>query len=566
MIDPHNTRLSRKTTISLFVFVSTLLWAGLFAGLDPDWHHDGILFKPATDVANGLHLFSETYTQYGALTTYLQGFAISVFGKHLIVLRYEAVFFLAVTGVLLFLIFRRLVPNSISLFIVILWLLMAPYLVATFFPWSSIYSLTFMMLGVWLLLKVDDYSSKPYLQYLLCFLAGSSLVACFWARQPTGIVVVTIGLYFLLLFLDRAILWLDVVRQFLSYSFGIALTSAVFLFWFMSVDSLDDWWIQSILGAKLFTEKSGFSKFNLASILGYLFPKPNTVWLSNYSNVWRILPAVNLFIVVFLIGILIVKRELGIKFRTLLLVCLLSIGSWAQYYPVVEIRKVYWAATPMFGVIITAMYFTLRSFHISFRYSSTVIVVLTALFFYRDIDYRLSYALTRFPTTYIEFPTLEGMRFSNNFVKTIIRYSGDENTYYSDLRRLGQLLYNVRELDPNRSLLTITGDAYLTAVLNNQNAHTITLWDRPWMSRMYPEYWSAIRSFIRLHRPLIEIKTKRWGFDGYDWTDEKLPARIDLGFSDYELMIQSDYSDSGTVQILAPPEFLITYQEIFGLD
>ena len=51
--------------------------SGYFAHLDPDWHHDGILFKPAVDVASGKSLFRETFTQYGALTTYLQGAAVA---------------------------------------------------------------------------------------------------------------------------------------------------------------------------------------------------------------------------------------------------------------------------------------------------------------------------------------------------------------------------------------------------------------------------------------------------------------------------------------------------------
>ncbi len=66
------------------VFLGILIVAAHFARLDPDWHHDGILFKPAVDVAAGLSLFKETFTQYGALTTYLQAGAIAIFGKYLI--------------------------------------------------------------------------------------------------------------------------------------------------------------------------------------------------------------------------------------------------------------------------------------------------------------------------------------------------------------------------------------------------------------------------------------------------------------------------------------------------
>ena len=83
---------------------------------------------------------------------------------------------------------------------------------------------------------------------------------------------------------------------------------------------------------------------------------------------------------------------------------------------------------------------------------------------------------------------------------------------------------------------------------------------------MYPDYWDSTRRFIKTYRPLIEIKIKPWGWDGYNWTDPQLPSRIDLGFSDYKILIETDYSDSGRAQILAPPELYRKYQETYGQD
>ena len=67
---------------SIGLFLTILFVAGYFAQMDPDWHHDGILFKPAIDVASGLSLFRDTFSQYGALTTYLHATALHLFGKH----------------------------------------------------------------------------------------------------------------------------------------------------------------------------------------------------------------------------------------------------------------------------------------------------------------------------------------------------------------------------------------------------------------------------------------------------------------------------------------------------
>ena len=132
-----------KYIYSLCLFTAILFVAGYFARMDPDWHHDGILFKPAVDVASGLSLFRETFSQYGALTTYLQAAALKIFGKHLVVIRYESVLFLGLIGIVFFAIFRRLVPDLVAVLSVLVWLFMAPYFVMTFLPWSSIFSLFF---------------------------------------------------------------------------------------------------------------------------------------------------------------------------------------------------------------------------------------------------------------------------------------------------------------------------------------------------------------------------------------------------------------------------------------
>ena len=122
-----------KYFFSSLFFLGTLLVSGYFARLDPNWHHDGILFKPASDVAAGLSLFRETFSQYGALTTYLQAAAIAVFGKSLLVVRYEAAIFLSLTSAFFYLIVREIVPTSIAVLAVVLWICLAPFFTQTFF-------------------------------------------------------------------------------------------------------------------------------------------------------------------------------------------------------------------------------------------------------------------------------------------------------------------------------------------------------------------------------------------------------------------------------------------------
>ena len=160
--------MARKELILIFsCFVTILAITSYFAHLDPDWHHDGILFKPAVDVAAGLSLFKETFTQYGALTTYLQAGAVAIFGEQLIVLRLQAAVFLSLSGVLLYLIVSRAASTVIALISIGIWLLMSPYMISVFLPWSSIYALFFCLLATWLVILDATLSTRYKLHFLL---------------------------------------------------------------------------------------------------------------------------------------------------------------------------------------------------------------------------------------------------------------------------------------------------------------------------------------------------------------------------------------------------------------
>ena len=192
-----------------------------------------------------------------------------------------------------------------------------------------------------------------------------------------------------------------------------------------------------------------------------------------------------------------------------------------------------------------------------------IILFLTIVLFARDIDYRIRAGLDKYSIAQVDFPTLEGMHFSNNFVQSSIRYSGTDEEYFSNLRTLGRALNNIQAISPQISLLTITEDAYLGAVFASDNPHKATVWWR-WIHRMYPDHRKSLRDYIKENQPLIEIKIKRWGWDEYSWVDPQSPQRVDLGFADYEVLISTDYSDSGASQILAPPEFISLYRKRFS--
>ncbi len=547
------------------VFLGILIVAAYFARLDPDWHHDGILFKPAVDVAAGLSLFKETFTQYGALTTYLQAGAIAIFGKYLIVLRLQAAFFLALIGVLFYLIVRRIAPPTIAVLAVTVWALMSPYTVGVLFPWSSIFAMFFVLLGTWLVIRVDPVKTSHTVGLLWHFIAGLTFSAAFWSRQPYGIVFPILALYLPLVAFCKDSKWRTTWQSFVFLCLGFLTLSLAGLVWLWVDEALVDWWLQSIIGAQTFAESRGEGRIVLEQILRFLFPSPDMIWASNGSWIWWILPILNLFIVFVIFLNIVIKRRLSLACRTLLILSLIGIGTWHQYYPVLSIAHTFYGATPMIGAFIGGTYLALRNFSIRPFACYAIILFLTIVLFARDIDYRIRAGLDKYPVAQVEFPTLQGMQFSNKFVQSSIRYSGTDEEYFSNLRTLGKTLNNIQAISPEISLLTITEDAYLGAVFASNNPHKATVWWR-WIHRMYPDHRKSVRDYIKENRPLIEIKIKRWGWDEYSWVDPKSPQRTDLGFSDYEILISTDYSDSGASQILAPPDFLAEYQKNFGTE
>jgi hypothetical protein len=131
----------------ILCFIFTFLWFGIFACMGVDVHHDGVMLKSATDVANGQVLFRDTFTQYGALTTFIQALALKVFGPYLIVIRLTTVLFYSLSIVLLYYIWRNFMSLSLFWILYALFLVLPAFYAWTFHPWSSVYALFFMLLA-----------------------------------------------------------------------------------------------------------------------------------------------------------------------------------------------------------------------------------------------------------------------------------------------------------------------------------------------------------------------------------------------------------------------------------
>jgi hypothetical protein len=175
-----------------FAITLVLLLPLAVIGICP--HHDGIMLKPALDVAAGQTLFKDTFTQYGALTTYLQAAALLVFGRKLLVLKVLTVFAYAGTASLLVATWRMLLPRALVAVAFVVWLLFLPLfnddwrmpwcpgVTWVMLPWSSVYALLFQSAAYLLVLKSLTRPGGAG----CAFASGASAALAFWCRQPVG--------------------------------------------------------------------------------------------------------------------------------------------------------------------------------------------------------------------------------------------------------------------------------------------------------------------------------------------------------------------------------------------
>jgi hypothetical protein len=192
--------------------VGTLLIAALIAWLVPvatlgvDQHHDGVMLKPALDVLSGQTLFRDTFTQYGALSTYLQ-VAVLWFSPTLAALRLMTVGAYAVSLGFLYAAWRQVLPRSLAVAAGGLFILFLPVYEKNWqganwlmIPWSSVYALMFQSIAIFSLGQVIAGSRVRRWAVLL----GAACAGVFWCRQPVGIITTgTVALTMLALFLAR---------------------------------------------------------------------------------------------------------------------------------------------------------------------------------------------------------------------------------------------------------------------------------------------------------------------------------------------------------------------------
>lgn len=344
----------RDGCIAAAIFVSSLFFVYLFASVNFDTHHTGVMFRTAYDVVNGKILFRETFTQYGALSAYLHALGLVLLGQRVTSILWVSALFYAASYALFYLLARRFASRPLSLVMTAIAILLAPYLFWDFHPWASIFSLFFLLLTVLVMLECERRSPR-----IFPALAGLCAALTFWCRQPVGLVTILGGalLFFFFYLIDKkTAAGKRALCQLGFFGVGLAVGLAAFLLPLGLMGALADFYHQSFGEMLSFTVgRSGYDNFGFIGVIGQLLfclflaplDVPADIW---HSYVWVMLPVATLFVTVSAAWYLArckscddVRRR---RLRAVLIYSLFATASWHQYYPVFCQRHWYWAALP----------------------------------------------------------------------------------------------------------------------------------------------------------------------------------------------------------------------------
>ena len=491
--------------LPLFVFLVTLIIAGLFATYEIDPAHDGIMLKPAIDVVEGKMLFRETFTQYGAATTLIQAGAVALFGKYVVVLRLLTAFFYAAIAVFLYLILSRFIPKYLTVLSIFIWIAIAPYLYNIFMPWSSVYANFFQIASLYFVLIFLEKKQRRYV-----FFTGVLTAMTFWCRQPVGVFLfLAYILFFIYCFhtpgeslratpgefkawkIDKV--WL----YFVHFLGGFLLINLFFLLWLWSNNALGDWYRQSIYTAFIFGRSFG-GGYAAKKIVASLLP----VSFHLYAVLWLILPVVLLVFLIITLGKIWIQKKLDTPQRKLLILLLVGFASWWQYYPISENWHFYYGAALSVGIMVVFIY---RMSSILTDKISRLLFLLGMLYlvFMPVMQVRIGLAAFRLTADYVQIKSLK--------VFAGLKLLPSDADFFQEL---GVTLSRYFQSHPNVSIVTTIEPLYLTFKENAYNFHPIFVnWDFI-NTFVYPDYQQKFNEFVREKHPLIISKSTEV-FDNY---------------------------------------------------
>ena len=269
-------------------------------------------------------------------------FGVWFFGAEDLVIKWTTVFFYGIAAVLGTRLWERfLTPPFLKIWYACFFML-CPFYLVPFHPWSSVYALVFMLLGVEWQLRFLEKGNWKFL-----FGAGACAVGAFLCRTPCGIVAFCAGAATLFL---RGICAETSERRFaplLPYCGGALGAGSIFALYLTLAGAWGDYLRQCYTFIFGFVVRRGGS-WSWEQFSDSMLPLTGSFGFGN--SIFALLPILALGALLVTVRPLFYgKKEQLRKNLPLIAMILLALGSWHQYFPVPCVRHLYWAGIPLFG-------------------------------------------------------------------------------------------------------------------------------------------------------------------------------------------------------------------------
>lgn len=219
---------------SCFVFIGQFALLLNFMRMDPDPHHDGIVYAPAVAISSGGFPNKDVFAQYGPLVPTLQGLWIKLFGPELLNLRIQAALISVSMSIIIWYTVRNFIGEFKALLLSSVWVLTIPSVL----PWPTLFSTLITLVS---LLMLVDFKAKQITHHKVRILSSVIILSIgSFGRLHVLIVFVAVALLFLLKKDPR----MPYLKYWLSGGFG---TIATILFILGMFNALNSFINQSII-------------------------------------------------------------------------------------------------------------------------------------------------------------------------------------------------------------------------------------------------------------------------------------------------------------------------------
>ena len=492
-----------------------------------DSHHMGLMFKTAVDLSHGAVPYRETQVIYGVLTSWIQAGVVILFQGSVLGMGIATAVVFAVMLLGLYLLWRQFLTPLQATIPLAMYFAVLSYAQS---PWANYYAQAFALLSAVAAARWR-HTGRP----VLLFLSGFLVALTYLSRHQSGpFLAIAIALFvsFVSIREERALR--PPMRNLAVFFCGIFAVLLPFFAGLAYVDALADWYIQTQRSVSVyFWERFGLpSTFSgaIRSAIHILMRRP-------WGPLGLAMAGFACFAATAQALALRRQARYGEPLYTpqgdnAVLAALVAVAMWPMAFPSGDEHRFALALSPSFGTLAwLAVRFGPARVPALLRVAVLLLLMLPV--FYSKAGQLAP--IFRLVASYVRAPCAQGV---------VIRDIPRLNRMCLDLeiaeyyRILHRSISDYETEHPGVNLVTFMGDPMpLTFVSRPRSAHPISIvwaaikWhtqpnhypetdgdptdslmrlDDTANVRMYPDYWSVIRSYIERHRPLILSPYERY--------------------------------------------------------